>query len=91
MSRQQLIQEALRVAVNARHNLLWMERHPDRYDQSKKADMQAYLRKMRRFAKEEIKNARRAGRTSLRNRLKNLIASILAHGRHVVKFRTIRR
>ncbi len=81
MSREQLAAEALAAGQAARHNLRWMEKHPERIDQSKRVEMEQYLNSMIRFSKEEMKNARRAGRTSLRNRLKFLVKSILAHQR----------
>ncbi|RJX40908.1 hypothetical protein D3P09_02495 [Paenibacillus pinisoli] len=78
MLREQLADEARRAGRNAEHNLKWMEKHPDRFDPSKKLEMQAYLHSMIRFARIEIKNARRAGRTSkLRTRLSSLLLSIL--------------
>lgn len=79
MSREQLRAEALAAGKAAKHNLQWIRRHPDRIDPSKRVDMEIYLNGLIRFAKEEIKNARRAGRTSLRVRLKHLTASILSH------------
>mgnify|MGYP001275680975 CR=1 FL=1 len=74
-----LIAEAKRAARNARHNLRWIKRNPDKIDPSKRADMEAYLQRMIRFAREEKKNARRAGRTSVRMRLVNILVFILPH------------
>jgi hypothetical protein len=39
--------------------------------------MEAYLRKLIRFAREEKRNARRAGRTFWKNRCGNLFMSII--------------
>lgn len=78
MDREKLAEEARKAAQNADHNLNWMEEHPDRFDPSKKLEMQAYLLSMKRFASIEIKNARRLGRASkLRSRLMSLLSSIL--------------
>ena len=79
MEREMLIAEAKRAARNARHNLRWIKRNPDKIDPSKRADMEAYLQRMIRFAREEKKNARRAGRTSVKRAIENLIASIIPH------------
>lgn len=79
MSREELASDALAAGQAAKHNLEWMDKHPDRIDQSKREDMQEYLNGMIRFSEEEIKNARLAGRAGLRVRLKNLVVSILAH------------
>ncbi|MHA6484509.1 hypothetical protein ACX1C1_21665 [Paenibacillus sp. strain BS8-2] len=78
MSREKLVEEASQAARNADHNLKWMDKHPERFDPSKKLEMQAYLHSMKRFAAVETKNARRPGRASkLRTRLKSLLSSIL--------------
>ncbi|GBG09470.1 hypothetical protein PAT3040_04116 [Paenibacillus agaridevorans] len=78
MSREKLIEEARQAAQNADHNLQWMDKHPDRFDPTKKLEMQAYLHSMKRFASIEMKNARRPGRAlKLRTRLKSLLSSIL--------------
>lgn len=79
MTREQLVAEAVAVGQAAEHNLRWMKKHPERYDAELKEDMEAYLNMLIRFAKDEMKNARLAGRTPLRTRLRNLVASIIAH------------
>lgn len=85
MSREQLAAEALEAGRAAEHNLRWMQKHPDRFDQRKKHDMETYLHMMLQFSKEEMKNARLAGRTSLRTRSRNLLLSIIAQLVRVVK------
>ncbi len=79
MSREQLAAEALAAGQAARHNLKWMDKHPDRIDQSKRKEMKEYLNSMIRFSKMEIKNTRSAKRASLRNRLKFLVVFIIPH------------
>jgi hypothetical protein len=66
MKRVDLAKEAAAAAKRAKHNLRWIEKHPDRIDQSKKEDMVAYLKMMVRFSKEEKKNDRRPGRSIIR-------------------------
>lgn len=78
MSREQLAAEALATGQAAQHNMRWMKKYPERYDASKRNEMEAYLHMLNRFSKEEMKNARRLGRTSLRNRLKCLVLSIIS-------------
>lgn len=78
MSRDQLIEEARAAGQAAKHNLKFIRNNPDKVDQSKVADMEAYLHMLIDFEKCEKKNARLAGRTSLRTRLKNLVVSIIA-------------
>ncbi|WP_090573181.1 hypothetical protein [Paenibacillus sp. OV219] len=77
MSREQLAAEAQQAGRNAIHNLMWMGKHPDRYDRDKHEEMVAYLLLMIRFANYEMKNARRPGRTSVGSRTKELLFSIL--------------
>ncbi|WP_274363735.1 hypothetical protein [Paenibacillus thermotolerans] len=80
MSRDKLIADALEAAKHARHNLKWILNNPEKIDESKREDMVAHLQRMIRFADIEMKNARRAGRTSLRTRLRtSLFAFILPH------------
>ena len=82
MSREQLVEEAIRVAKAAEHNIRWIWENPDRIDLTKRDDMMAYLCKMRRFAKQEMKNARRAGRTLRRTRYHtSFLMFILTHFR----------
>ncbi len=86
LSREQLAAEALAAGQAAKHNLRWMDKHPERFDQSKRECMRKYLKSMIRFSKEEMKNARLAGRTSFRNHLKFLVVSIIPHSiRRVVE------
>lgn len=77
MSEDQLAAEALQAGRNAIHNLMWMEKHPDRYDTDQHDEMVAYLLLLIRFANYEMKNARRPGRTSVKSRTKELLFSIL--------------
>ena len=77
MDRHALAREAEAAARRARHNLRWIRKHPDRIDPAKRADMEAYLRKMIRFAREEKRNARRAGRTSRMMRFGKLFGAII--------------
>ena len=78
-TRIRLVEEAKRAARNAKHNLRWIRKNPDKIDPAKRADMEAYLNRMIQFAKAEKKNARRAGRTPLKIRLKNLLTAIVPH------------
>ncbi|MFD2116385.1 hypothetical protein ACFSTH_08130 [Paenibacillus yanchengensis] len=78
MSREQLAADALAAGQAAKHNLRWMDKHPERVNQNKRDGMEVYLNNMIRFSEIEMKNARRAGRASLRNNLKNLLKSIVA-------------
>ncbi|REK54747.1 MAG: hypothetical protein C6W55_10480 [Thermobacillus sp.] len=77
MDRQALAREAEAAARRARHNLRWIRKHPDRIDQAKLADMEAYLERMIRFAEEEKRNARRAGRTFWKMHFGKLFVSII--------------
>jgi len=79
LSREQLAAQALAAGQAAKHNLRWMDKHPERFDQSKREDMKKYLNSMIRFSKAEMRNARLAGRTSLRKHLKFLVKSILPY------------
>lgn len=79
MNRLTIIAEAHAAGRAAKHNLKWIRKHPDRIDASKRKYMEAYLRMMIRFAKKEMKNARRAGRAQLRHRSRNLFVSIIPH------------
>ncbi|WP_054028118.1 hypothetical protein [Bacillus sp. FJAT-28004] len=81
MSRDQLVEEALAAGKAAKHNLKFIKNNPDKVNQNKMPDMEAYLQMLVRFEASEKKNARRLGRTSLRTRLKNLVVSIIAHPR----------
>lgn len=84
MSREQLVKEARAAGQAAKHNLRFIRSNPHKVDQSKMPDMEAYLQMLIRFEVYEKKNARRQGRTSLRNRLKELVVSIIAHPRETV-------
>lgn len=81
MDRQKLVDQALEAGKNAQHNLKIIQENPEKIHPGKHEDAMAYLNKMIRFAEEEIENARRAGRTSLRNRLKCLLLSIVTSER----------
>lgn len=77
MSRESLVEDARRAGEAARHNLKWMDKHPDRFEQSKKEDMQAYLHMLIRFSENEQKNTRFAERASVATRVKDLFVSII--------------
>lgn len=77
MSRNQLILEARAAGQAAKHNLAWMDKHPERFEGCKKEDMQQYLHMLIRFSKNEQKNTRSAKRASLLSSLKDLIVSII--------------
>ncbi|MOA42265.1 hypothetical protein D3C78_1643030 [compost metagenome] len=84
MSRERLAADARAAGQAAKHNLKFIRKYPEKVtDESKLPEMEAYLQMLIRFEayefEQEIKNARRAGRTSLRTRLKNLVVSIIAH------------
>lgn len=80
MNRADLVKQAREAGQAAGHNLQLIVRNPERMNSPEKlVDGITYLNTMIRFAEEEKKNARRAGRTlGLRTRLKSLIVSILA-------------
>jgi hypothetical protein len=77
MPRELLVIEARAAAAAAKHNLAWMDKHPDRYDQAKAKDMRKYLKLMLHFSKMEIKNTRSAKRASVLSLFKGLIVSII--------------
>lgn len=79
MDRDQLVVEARAAGQAARHNLEWLDKHPERFDQSKKEEMQSYLHMLINFSENEQKNARRLGRTRFSTPIKSLIASIIPH------------
>ena len=79
MPREQLAMQASAVLRSAKQKLKWMDKHPERYDQRKKANMEAYLNMLIKFAKEEQKNTRSAKRASVLTLVKGLIASIIPH------------
>ncbi|SFJ43833.1 hypothetical protein SAMN02799624_04520 [Paenibacillus sp. UNC496MF] len=85
MTREQLAAEARRAGKNAVHNLNWTRKYPDRYEPDKRAEMEAYLLMMIQFARYEIENARRPGRTSVRSRVRELMFSILSFCKHLSK------
>ncbi|MBU5673202.1 hypothetical protein [Paenibacillus brevis] len=80
MNRAELVKQAREAGQAAGHNLQLIAREPERMNSPEKlVDGITYLNTMIRFAEEEKKNARRAGRTlGLRTRLKSLVVSILA-------------
>lgn len=79
MNREQLAAEALRAGKNSKHNLTLIKKHPEKMLPGKMESGMEYLNRMIRFAEEEMKNARRAGRTlRLRTRLKSLVLLILS-------------
>ncbi|GIO36251.1 hypothetical protein J41TS12_11120 [Paenibacillus antibioticophila] len=80
MNRAELVKQAKEAGQAAGHNLQLIAREPERMNSPEKlVDGITYLNTMIRFAEEEKKNVRLAGRTlSLRTRLKSLVVSILA-------------
>jgi|GEM_PF-2122152 len=87
MPRELLVMEARAAAASAKHNLKWMDKHPERFDQTKAKDMRKYLKLMIHFSKMEIKNTRSAKRASVLSSFKGFIVSIIPHlqGKVVVK------
>lgn len=85
MKREVLAVQAREAGQAANHNLQMIVREPDRMvHPAKLVDGITYLNTMIRFAEseQEMKNARRAGRTlRLRSRLMSLLSSILADER----------
>lgn len=77
MLREQLVAEAMQAAESAKHNLRVIRENPEKIYPGKIENAETYLNMMIEFAEEEIKNARQAGRTSLRTRLKCLVLSIV--------------
>lgn len=57
--------QAIAAGKNAKHNLRMIRRNPDIMKPGKLVRGVSYLEKMHRFAIEEMKNARRAGRARL--------------------------
>lgn len=78
MDRKILAAEALAAGRAAKHNLKLIQENPEKIRQGKMENAEAYLNMLIRFSEEEMKNARQAGRTSLRTRLKCLVLSILS-------------
>ncbi|MFD2614471.1 hypothetical protein [Paenibacillus gansuensis] len=64
MCRDKLAKEALKAAKHAKHNLKWLKKYPERYDQNKRNQLEDYLNMLIKFAKLETKNARQLKRTS---------------------------
>ncbi|NOJ73159.1 hypothetical protein [Paenibacillus alvei] len=77
MDRKILAAEALAAGRNAKHNLKVIQENPEKIRPGKMENAEAYLNMLIRFSEEEIKNARRAGRTSLRTWFKCLVLSIV--------------
>lgn len=77
MNREAMVKEAVQAAKSAKHNREVIKKYPEKILSGKHEDAMGYLNMMIRFAEEEKKNARRAGRTSLRNHLKNLLTAIV--------------
>lgn len=78
MDRTELVIEAKQAGRNAKYNLQVIRKNPVMMLPGKMENAESYLNMMIRFAEEEQKNARLAGRTlSLRTRLRNLVTSIL--------------
>lgn len=84
MSIEQMRASALSAGKNARHNLKMIRKNPEIIKPGMHTYAVCYLEAMGRFAKEEMKNARRAGRTKCRVQIKELVKSILSqNGRSV--------
>lgn len=77
MDRKILVAQAIEAGKAAKHNLKVIQENPEKIRPGKMENAEAYLNMMINFAEEEIKNARRAGRTSLRTWLKCLVLSIV--------------
>lgn len=77
MPRELLVMEAREAAAAAKHNLKWMDKHPERYDQAKAKEMRKYLKLMIHFSKMEIKNTRSAKRASFVSSVKGFLVSII--------------
>ncbi|MGF7050378.1 hypothetical protein J2T13_004916 [Paenibacillus sp. DS2015] len=82
MDRTQLVTEAKQAGRNAKYNLQVIQKNPTKMLPGKMENAESYLNMMINFAEEEMKNARRLGRTQLRTRLKNLVTSILTPESH---------
>lgn len=79
MTREQLIEEALHVGRNSKHNLELIRKQPEKMLPGKSEEAERYLNRMIRLSETEIKNARLAGRTlKLRKSLKILVDFILS-------------
>lgn len=79
MPREILIAEARAAGQAARKNLAWMDKHPDRFDQSKADDMRDYLHMLIAFSKNEQKNTRSAKRALVSSSIKGFIVSIIPY------------
>ncbi|MDO7908467.1 hypothetical protein Q5741_18870 [Paenibacillus sp. JX-17] len=90
MDRKQLIADAVQAGKHARHNLQVIRLNPEKMLPGKIGEAEAYLITMKQFAEQEIKNARREGRTlHLRTRLKGLVLSIVSSHRMERKGETV--
>lgn len=78
MDRKILVAQAIEAGKAAKHNLKVIQENPEKIHPDKMEEAEAYLNMLIRFSEEEIENARRAGRTSLRTQLKCLVLSILS-------------
>jgi hypothetical protein len=79
MDRRRLVAEAVEAGRIASHNLKVIQGNPDAVKYGEYDSIQNYLMMVIRVA--EIEKARLAGRTSLRTRLKYLVAFILRENR----------
>jgi len=79
MPRELLIAEARQAGQAAKHNLAWMDKHPDRFEQSKADDMRKYLEMLIAFSKNEQKNTRSAKRALVLSSFKGFIVSIIPY------------
>jgi len=87
MTRDQLLAEARIAMQAARYNLKLLRKHPEKILPGQRQHVEGQLLQLIEFGKWEMKNARRAGRTSLRNRFKAIAVSILPQIRRGVKER----
>ncbi|RXZ84619.1 hypothetical protein EBB07_00965 [Paenibacillaceae bacterium] len=78
MDREQMVRDARLCAQAASHNLRLLRKYPDKILPGEKVHVEGQLLQLIAFEKWERKNARRAGRTSLKQKLLKLIASILS-------------
>ncbi|CAM3318732.1 MULTISPECIES: hypothetical protein [Paenibacillus] len=90
MERQVLIEQARAAGRAAEHNLMLIVRDPERMVKPESfINGVHYLNKMIAFAEAEMKNARRAGRASLKHWFNQLLGSILNPEHRKINGKTI--
>ncbi|HLT41987.1 MAG TPA: hypothetical protein VKZ95_04715 [Sphingobacteriaceae bacterium] len=77
MPRELLVAEARAAGQAAKKNLAWMDKHPERYDQTKANNMREYLHMLIKFSENEQKNTRSAKRALVLSSFKGFIVSII--------------